>query len=179
MKFFDFFGEASYVRPNGSCQFPYIRKPFLLGKTIKKATLYLSVLGFCEAYINGQKICDDLYITPYSQYNKQERADVNTYFYLDDYFNDELSSRIYVSQFDVTSFVCQGKNAIGVIVAGGWYRSGMDKHNGFRNYGDTKACFRLIVEYTDGSKEEILSDDKAKWKKSFLVESGIFHEEQD
>ena len=179
MRFFDFFGEASYVRPNTSYQFPYIRKAFSLNGVIKKAKLYLSVLGFCEPYINGEKISDDLYITPYSQYNKQERSDVNTYFYADEFFEDELSYRIYVSEFDVTSFVRQGQNVIGLIVGGGWYRSGLDKHNGFRNYGDTKACFRIVVEYEDGRKEEILSDNKAKWKKSFLVESGIFHEEQD
>lgn len=179
MNFVDFFGKARYVRPNGTCQFPYIRKAFTLGASVKKATLYLSVLGFCEGYINGKKITDDLYITPYSQYNKQERSDVNTYFYIDEFFNDELSSRIYVSEFDVTEFLSKGKNAIGIIVAGGWYRSGYDKHNGFRNYGDTKACFRLVIEYTDGSTEEIVSDGKTKWKKSFLVESGIFHEEQD
>lgn len=179
MEFFDFFRGASYVRSNSSYQFPYIRKSFSIGGSIKKATLYLSVLGFCEAYINGERVCDDLYITPYSQYNKQERSDVNTYFYTDEFFNDELSYGIYVSEFDVTSFIRQGKNAIGLIVAGGWYRSGLDKHNGFRNYGDTKACFRIIVEYADGTKDEILSDEGAKWKKSFLVESGIFHEEQD
>lgn len=179
MKFLDFFKGASYVRPNSAYQFPYIRKAFSLDGAIKKATLYLSVLGFCEPYINGEKICEDLYITPYSQYNRQERCDVNTYFYIDEFFKDELSYRIYVSKFDVTSFVREGQNAIGLIVAGGWYRSGLDKHNGFRNYGDTKACFRIVVEYADGRMEEIFSDESAKWKKSFLVESGIFHEEQD
>jgi len=179
MKFFDFFGKARYIRPNGACQFPYLRKAFSLAKPVKKATLYLSVLGFCEAYMNGKRITDELYITPYSQYNKQSRSDVDTYFYADEFFKDKLSYGIYVSEFDVTAFACQGKNAFGLIVSGGWYRSGLDKHNSFRNYGDTKACFRIVVEYADGSAEEILSDGSAKWKKSFLVKGGIFHEEQD
>lgn len=179
MKFFDFFGKARYVRSNGSYQFPYVRKAFLLDRPVKKATLYLSVLGFCEAYMNGKRITDDLYITPYSQYNKQSRSEVDTYFYADEFFEDELSYGVYVSEFDVTAFARQGKNAFGLIVSGGWYRSGLDKHNSFRNFGDTKACFRIVAEYADGSVEEIVSDGSAKWKKSFLVESGIFHEEQD
>lgn len=179
MKFCDFFGKACYVRASDGSQFPYVRKVFCLDKPVKSAALYLSVLGFGEAYVNGKRVTEDLYITPYSQYNRQSRTDVDTYFYTDEFFGDELSYGIYVSEFDITELLVEGKNAFGAVVAGGWYRSGRDKHNSFRNYGDTKVAFRIAVEFVDGSRTEILSDDTAKWRKNFLIEGGIFHEEQD
>ena len=179
MSFFEFFGNAKYIRPDNGEQFPYIRKSFWLNKPVKSAKLYLSVLGFGEIYLNDNKLTDDLYITPYSQYNKQSRSGINIYSYNDSVFNDELSYRIYVSEFDVSPFINTGKNAFGIIVAGGWYRSEEDKYRSFRNYGDTKVCFRIVVEYADGDKTEILSDNTAKWERSFLLKSGIYHEEQD
>lgn len=179
MKFADFFGRASYVRASTSYQFPYVRRAFYLNKPIRAARLTLSALGFCEIYANGRKVTEDLYVTPLSEYNRQGLDDVDLYMRFDPFFQDELSYTIYVSQFDLTDFVKEGDNAFGVILAGGWYRSGTDKHGNYRNYGDTGVCFKIDVEYADGEKVEIVSDEKTKWKESFLHESGIYHEEHD
>ena len=178
MKFVEVFGNAKYVKATDGCQFPYIRKKFFVKKAVKSATLTVSVLGFCELYINGKKLTDDLYLFPYTQYNKQTPADVGM---SEDasFFKDDIRYTIGYVCFDVRNLLQAGDNAFGVLVAGGWYRSGEDKHGGFRNYGDTKTCFRLQMEYEDGEREEVLSDGDCLFKESFLTESGIFHEEQD
>ena len=179
MNFEYFFGDAKYVCASDEYYFPYIRKRFFTENKIKEAKLYISALGFCEIYINGRKITDDLYITPLSEYNRQYPEDMNNGMERDPFFTDDLSYTIYVSEFDVLNFLKKGNNAIGIILAGGWYRSGMDKHKGFRNFGKTKVCFRLEIKYIDGSTVNVISDKECKWERSFLTESGIFHEEQD
>lgn len=179
MKFFEIFGKAKYVLAPDKNQFPYVRKTFFVEKPIKKATLTISVLGFCELYANGEKITDDLYVTPYAQYNAQSIEDVGASWASDSYFKDELRYSVYYSQFDVTRFLKSGRNALGIVVSGGWYRSEKDKYGSARNYGDTKTCFRLQIEYVDGECCEILSDADCKTRKSFLEKSGVYHEEQD
>lgn len=179
MKFFEVFGNAKYVLSADKNQFPYVRKSFFIEKPIKKATLTVSVLGFCELCVNGEKITDVLYVTTYSQYNAQTLKDIGNISPEDGYFNDELRYSVYYSQFDVTRFLKTGKNALGIVVSGGWYRTGNDKYGTHRNYGDTKTCFRLQIECEDGERIEVLSDAACKVYESFLIEGGIYHEEQD
>lgn len=178
MKFCEVFGSARYVRATDDDQFPYIRKGFEVKKPVARAVLTVSVLGFCELYVNGKKVTDDLYVFPYTQYNRQTPADMGGAGN-DPFFKDEIRYSIPYSQFDVTELISQGKNAVGVIVSGGWYRTGKDKHGTFRNYGDTKTCFRLQIEYESGEREEVASGEDCRFQESFLIESGIFHEEQD
>ena len=177
MKFVEVFGNAKYVKAKDGYQFPYIRKNFFVKKAIKSATVTVSVLGFCELYLNGKKLTDDLYVFPYTQYNKQSQEDVG--YSTDPFFDDDIRYTIGYVRFDVREFLTAGDNAFGVIVAGGWYRSGFDKHGGYRNYGDTKTCFRIQIEYTDGETEEVLSGEDCRYQESFLTEAGIFHEEHD
>ena len=178
MNFNRYFHHARYVCAKGDVYFPYIRKKFTLDGEVRKATLFLSALGFCEIYCNNRKITEDLFVTPLAEYNppdaKTSGASEN-----DPFFGDELSYSIYVSEFDVTPFLRAGENAFGAILAGGWYRSGVDKHGAFRNFGKTKLCFRLMVQFCDGTVREIVSDGDCRWKPSFLTQSGVFHEEQD
>lgn len=179
MKFQDFFNESKYVKAKDGYHFPYIRKTFFVKERIKKATLTVSVLGFAEIYINEKKINKDLYLSTYSQYNRQEKTDVNEFFQEDDFFNDEINYSIYVSTFDITTELCEGKNAIGVLVGGGWYRSGNDMYTSFRNYGDTRVCFFLEIETVKGVRYIVNSDEGCKWQESFLIKSGVFEEEQN
>ena len=179
MKFFEVFGNAKYILSADKNQFPYVRKSFSVEKPIKKATLLVSVLGFCELYANGEKITNDLYVTTYSQYNIQTLKDVGNVSPEEGYFKDELRYSVYYSQFDITHLLKMGRNALGVVVSGGWYRPGNDKYGSYRNYGDTKTCFRLQIECEDGERIDILSDADCKVCESFLTASGVYHEEQD
>lgn len=179
MSFKDYFNNANYVCATENYYFPYIRKAFFLNDKIKTAKLYISVLGFCEIYLNGKKITDDLFVTPLSAYNRQLPQDMNEGMEKDPFFGDSLSYTIYVSEFNIKRFLRRGKNAIGIVVSGGWYRSGEDKYGGFRNYGKTKACFQITAEDENGKITRIVSDGTCKWFRSFLTQGGVFHEEQD
>ena len=68
-------------------------------KPIKRATVYASALGNYELYLNGRQV-GDAYFTPgWTDYN----------------------TRVYYNTFDVTDHVNKGFNALGGILADGWY----------------------------------------------------------
>ncbi len=182
MKFQDIFGEARYVSGKGREGeeiYPYIRRAFSLPEEPAKATLTVSFLGFGEIHCNGQRVNPDLFITPYSQYGKQTRDDVNNPFQNDAYFEEEHGYTIYAASYDVTNYVQKGENALVFTVAGGWYRSGKDKSGNFRHYGPLGVAFRLVLKDGAGRVTELLSDGECRAHESFLLLAGIFGEEQD
>ena len=46
----------------------YLRKPFIAGKRVKRAMLYISGLGSYEVYLNGDKVSDDVFAPTVSWY---------------------------------------------------------------------------------------------------------------
>ncbi|MCL5280661.1 MAG: family 78 glycoside hydrolase catalytic domain, partial [Planctomycetes bacterium] len=119
----------------------FLRKQFVLVKPIKRATVYASALGNYELYLNGRQV-GAAYFTPgWTDYN----------------------TRVYYNTFDVTDHVKRGFNAIGGILADGWYSGHIGWGHIRDHYGkNPRFAAQLQIEYTDGSAETIVTD-KA-WK---------------
>lgn len=126
---------------------PLFRRELTLdeGKTIASARLYMSAMGIYQAWINGQEVNSDA----------------------DDVFNPGWTSyERYVNYqtYDVTNLLCDGINAIGVAVGGGWYQTAYNS-----NYSDVFGpddeaeerglIGKLVVTYTDGSSTVVTTDD--------------------
>ncbi|HPS55948.1 MAG TPA: family 78 glycoside hydrolase catalytic domain, partial [Sedimentisphaerales bacterium] len=138
------YGEKWDWMPSGNLQLPpakYLRKSFTLSKPITKATVYSSALGLYELHINGQKVGDDLLTPGWTAY------DIRTYY----------------NTYDVTSIVKKGDNAVGAILADGWYAGYVGGGMTRELYGRYPRFFsQLHVTYTDGTKEIIKTDET--WK---------------
>ena len=119
----------------------YIRKEFALQKEIKRATLYIAGMGLYELYINGQKVGDQVLAPAPTDYRKT----------------------ILYNTFDVTSLLASN-NAIGVALGNGHFYTTRQNYKPYKiaNFGYPKLRLNLIVEYTDGSRETIATDEK--WK---------------
>ncbi len=178
MKKQECFGAARYLTA-GEEGYPYIRQAFSLDEAVASACLRVSVLGFGEVYCNGHRVNRDLYITPYSQYNRQRPQDVNEPFRNDAYFTEEHSYTVYAAEYDLTPYLRAGENVLGFVVAGGWYRSGKDKNGNWRNYGSLAVAFRLELRFASGRVECVVSDESARTHPGFLLLGGVFGEEQD
>ncbi|MCX5684349.1 MAG: glycoside hydrolase family 78 protein [Planctomycetota bacterium] len=113
---------------------PHLRKAFTLEKPVRRATLYATAKGLYELHLNGRPVADNLFTPGWTDFAK----------------------RIYYQTFDVTGLVRQGENAIGAILAPGWY--------GLRDrYGrDFRLLAQLEVEHADGSRTTLASD--GSWK---------------
>jgi alpha-L-rhamnosidase len=116
-----------------------LRREFSLAKPVKRASAFVCGLGLFEWYINGQKIGDQVLAPALSEYNK----------------------RAYYMCFDVTQNLCQGNNAIGVLLGNGRYFAPR-LNKGTRTYGFPKLMLQVNIEYADGSRSTICSD--TNWK---------------
>ncbi len=123
---------------------PYLRKPFELGSDIERAVVYVSALGLYELHINGKRV-GEVYFTPgWTDY----------------------PTRVYYQTYDVTEMISIGDNAIGAILADGWYAGYVGFGQKRENYGSRpRLLVQLEIEYTDGGKETIVTD--KSWKAGY------------
>ena len=122
------------------------QKEFGASKTVRRATIYSTALGIYELYLNGARVGDAHFEPGWSDYHQ----------------------RAYYWTHDVTSLVRRGENALGAWVADGWYSGyigfglltgiGTEKIGRY-TYGKTPALMaQLEIEYTDGSRETVVTD---------------------
>ncbi|HVZ26985.1 MAG TPA: alpha-L-rhamnosidase N-terminal domain-containing protein, partial [Sediminibacterium sp.] len=132
------FAEDETLRP---C--PLFRKTFTTQKKIISAFAYITAHGMYEAHINGKRV-GDAYFTPgWTAYQK----------------------RVQYQVYDVTDLLQRGENAIAVTLANGWYRGVIGFSNHRNVYGsDIALLLQLEIQYSDGSKDKIVSDES--WKSS-------------
>jgi len=120
------------------------RKGFQIDKPVQSATLYMSALGIGEIHINGQRVHDEYFAPGWTDYRK----------------------RVYYNTYDVTRFVRQGENAIGAILAAGWYSGAIGwKSERFHFGRDPKLWIQLEIVTNDGERTTIISD--GTWKYTF------------
>lgn len=125
---------------------PLLRKEIELKKEIKSARLYIAGLGYSIAYINGQRVGDNMLDMPWTQFSKQ----------------------VMYHTFDVTSMLQKGRNAIGVMLGNGWYNPMPFKLfqrlnlRGYLTVGKPCLKAQLRIVYADDSAETIATDEK--WK---------------
>ena len=133
---------------------PYLRKKFDARAGIRRAMLYACGLGCAEYYINGNKVADDYIDPPQSNYEKE----------------------VLYRAYDVTALISQ-KNAITALLGEGFYaQSQVWDYNGFR-YGNVCLIARLEIEYEDGTRQAIVTDESWKWKNSPISHNNIYNGE--
>lgn len=117
----------------------YFRHEFKAEGTIKRATLYICGLGMYEAFINGKKVSDDVLTPAPTDYRKT----------------------ILYNAYDVTSLL-QEQNAIGVVLGNGRYYTMQQKKKAYKiaNFGYPTLRANIIIEYADGKKTTIATDEK-------------------
>ena len=120
----------------------YLRKEFQSSLVVKRATVYISGLGMYELYINGKRIGDQVLAPNPTDYRK-------SFFY---------------NTHDVTEQIKNRNNAIATVLGNGRFFTmrqnyKTQKHNTF---GYPKLLLQLEIEYVDGSKKIIVSDET--WK---------------
>jgi len=70
---------------------------------------------------------------------------------------------VYYQTYDVTSLLTKSGNAIGAILADGWYAGYLGFGKKREHYGDKpRLCVQLEIEYADGTRETIATD--SSWK---------------
>lgn len=139
---------------------PAFRKSFT-PKTLKSAKLYTSALGVYDAFINGQRV------------GKLLNDGTVEYHELKPGYTEPQKRKFY-SSYDITQMLKPGEeNVLSAEVSSGWWSGAVV---GFAK-GTTDAFWaKLILTYTDGTTETIVTDTTWKTSRQSPVQktSGIF-----
>lgn len=137
---------------------PLFCKEFSTKENVKSAKLYISGLGYYEAYLNGEKISPFLLDAGWTAYDHQVLYNVH----------------------DITHLLREGVNDFGTIVGNGWYNLLPLKFWGRHIFRDALASGRptlkaqLIIQYVDGSVDIIPTDESWKVTKTPILRNSIF-----
>lgn len=121
-------------------------------KDIKQATLHICGLGVYEAYINGQKVGQDMLAPAPTNYDKS--LIYNSYDVTDLLLRPKMAGQTYID--------APRLNGLGITVSNGRYytmQQGKKKYK-IRNFGYPKLRANLIIEYADGTQETISTNEK-------------------
>ena len=120
----------------------YLRKEFTLDKDVRRATLYICGLGLYEAFINGCRVGEQVLAPAPTDYRRT----------------------VLYNAYDVTEMLNDKNCCIGVILGNGRYYTMQQNKKPYKitRFGRPTLRLNLIIEYADGSKKTISSDEK--WK---------------
>ena len=112
----------------------YLKKEFRLSKKISSARLYISGLGYYEAYLNGKKVGDHVLDPGFTAYRKQ----------------------VFYVTHDITALIKPGNNLVGIMLGNGWYNPlplrlfGRFNLRDVQETGRPKVLAQMHLTYADG-----------------------------
>jgi len=137
-----------------------LRHNFDVSRPVKSARLYATALGAYELFLNGQRVGEDVLTPGWTDYRQ----------------------RVKYQTYDVTAQLTHGHNAMGALLAPGWYETPLEWFQQPNNYGDTPPALKaqLRIEHTDGSVEWVGTDASWQANTSPILHSEIYDgESQD
>jgi len=147
---------------------PYFRHEINLTDKVKSAKVYVSGLGFYELYLNGNKVGDQVLAPAQTNYDKRALPKLLYH------YDDQSTTRVFYNTFDVTNQLQKGENAIGMILGNGWYNQRDRAVEGDLWYSTPRLIFQMEIEYNNGEKQTITSDENWKVSTGPLLHDGIF-----
>lgn len=142
---------------------PCFEKQITPAKAVKNARLYICGLGLYEAYYTpaggGQERIGDEYLTPYS---------------------NDYKEWVQYQTYDVTELM-QKEGILSILLGNGWYKArfGWTAKEDVGFYGNEwKLIAELHLDYADGSREVIGTDDSWVVRRSNITFSNLYDGEQ-
>ena len=132
---------------------PLMRKDFSVNKPLKKATAFVCGLGHFEMSVNGEKVGDHFLDPGWTMYDKHA---------------------LYVT-FDITEHIQNGANTTGVMLGNGFYYIPRERYRKLTGaFGYPKLLCRIALEYTDGTTEDIVTDESWRTAPGPITFSSIY-----
>ena len=151
------FGKCLWIAGDKECQSPVILRRFSLNSAVKKATLFITGLGYFKAQINGEKVTEYRFLPLITDYEERDKSRWNYPLF------DTLTHRIYYSEFDITSLLNTGENVLSIELGNGFYRQKERICEGDVSFGDTlKTVYRIDIE-TETENITLCSDGSEVW----------------
>ncbi|MDR3651824.1 MAG: glycoside hydrolase family 78 protein [Paludibacter sp.] len=131
----------------------YLRKPFYAEKQITDATAYVCGLGHYEFSLNGVKVGDAEFAPFWSDYDKT----------------------VYYNTFNITGLLKKGENVAGILLGNGFYNQQGGRYSKLKvSFGAPTLFIKMIINYSDGTSQEIISDKTWKYSLSPITFNSIY-----
>jgi alpha-L-rhamnosidase len=137
---------------------PLLRKGFNVKEKIVSARLYISGLGYYEAYVNGKRVGDRELDPGFTTYGKE----------------------VLYSVYDITSLIKKGANAVGVMLGNGWYNPLPMRLFGridLRKYQQTgRPCLKaeIRIKTNSGSVVQIITDESWRATHGPILKNNVY-----
>jgi alpha-L-rhamnosidase len=142
--------KGKWIGDSNEMTCPLLRRDFQVAKRIKKATAYVFGFGWYELHLNGVKVGDNVLAPVNSDYKKY----------------------LYYDTHDVTSLLRQGGNAAGLWLGNGYNRE--FSQYGYRWMTAKQAILELDIQFVDGTRSCMVTDDSWKATESPILSNGIY-----
>ena len=134
-------GDVTVAKEDRRLAARMLRKEFNVAKPVARAMAYFSGQGLSELYVNGKKAGDRVLSPGLTDYTK----------------------RVFYVTDDVTEQITQGPNALGVWLGNGrCFAPRTITPVKMVTYGFPKLLLQLVIDYEDGTREVLMSDET--WK---------------
>lgn len=141
-------------------------------ENVKNAALYITALGYFEAFINGVRVSDEHFIPAMTDYEKRDLSGIHMPIY------DTLSHRIYYYKYDITASLKNGKNVLSTHIGAGWYGQHESPNEGMPYWGDNTLVFTIVLTDNDGRITYISScEENTRFRKSYILETSLYYGE--
>ena len=126
-----------------------LRDEFAVSAPVKSARLYATALGAYELFLNGKRVSDAVMAPGWTDFRQH----------------------VKYQTYDVTAMVRSGTNAVGALLAPGWYETTLSSALQPNNYGLTPPALlaELRIEHADGSVEWVKTDASWQAARSYIV----------
>lgn len=154
---------AKWISPDVITPSPIISRTFSANSS-DCAELFVTGLGYFEAYINGNKLGSDKLSPNPTDYEPRQFSHI-TY-----PCRDRFTHRIYYKSFDLTGLILDGENLLEIQLGGGWFVQTERTAEGEMSYGDRVKCI-YSLKLPD---QTVNSDGSEKWRPSEIIYSNLF-----
>ncbi len=146
---------AHWIAAKADCASLLLRREFTVKAGVKRALLHVTGLGQYEARLNGAKVGEDLLSPGWTNYRRTVLYDTH----------------------DVTASLREGDNALGLTLGSGMYRverpaGRFAKFTG--SFGPLRAIAQLEIEYADGTRSVVGTDDAWRTRPGPITFSSIY-----
>ncbi|MHB1629747.1 MAG: family 78 glycoside hydrolase catalytic domain [Bacilli bacterium] len=133
-----------------------LRKQFAAHEHVVWARVYVTGVGLYELYLNGKRVGEDLLTPGWTSYH----------------------TRLQYQTYDVTQQLHVGDNAMGIVLADGWYKGELAWASTRHHYGDRRAArAELHVRYSDGTQDIVVTDESWKAATGPIRYAELYHGE--
>lgn len=139
------------AEPNFGTMAPEFRKNYRLKGDVKKATATISAMGAYNFFINGTKVGNAVMAPFYTSY----------------------SHRVQEQKYNVTALLTQ-ETTFGILLGKGWAASRLCYGGDYRFQNNTSLIAHIQVEYTDGTKDDIVTDESWEVWSSYIMDSDLY-----